>query len=443
MKPDVIRPDVGGKAEDCLRRNLAVSHRATSRQVDLVRRWARLVHARAVPTARLCVYTFGVPPMIAHLSAAAAILAMLCALLLGVIPILAKEPPQSRALKSWLDIWLPLLLALPVAVAPLLPGATRLSSPLLLSLMDLAPIACVCLITGAALIDHRCQPVRCIDGHHVVALIAIAIVLVLASFTGRLMDWSGHLLITAAMLWLWTVSSEPGPAAQQSGGNGDPVFLVDWTGPLKHTLGGLTQSLLVLSPVLLLAAVLGRLVLGGEGTGRWGGEALNAMLTVLILVPLGQGLALLALWILVRPAAVLRCAVSTVILTVLFGLGVLCARLIPWLYLVGSVREGVDPSYEITDLTGLTVLLMPALLIFCMAAFGLIQWCSRRTLLAMGCGLIAASIILLTLSLSQVRSHWPQPKPESSPQTEPADPAGRGDSSPQSNTGTFLQDSSI
>ncbi len=364
---------------------------------------------------------------------------MLCAILLGVIPILAKEPPQSRALKSWLDIWLPLLLALPIVAVPLLPGATHLPSPLLLSLVNLIPVSLAALIAGAALIDSRCRPVRCIDGNHVIALIAIAIVLLLAAFTGRLMDWSGHLLITAAMLWLWTVSSEPSTAAGQASTQGDPVFLVDWTGPLRHPIGALAQSLLLLAPLGLLLAVLSRYLMAvPEPAGMS-----VPMQAALLLPAVAQAAVLAALWIRVAPAAAIRCSVSTSILTVLFGLGVLCARLIPWLSLVAGLRHGVESSYEVTDLTGLSTLLLPALLLLALAALGVTQFCARRTLLTMGWGLVAVALVVLAISLSVARSHWPAAPRQATPSAAPPAPNGSGDLAPQSSTGTFLQDSAI
>lgn len=383
--------------------------------------------------------------MFAHLSAVAAILAMLCAVFGGVIPNLAKEPTQSRALQAWLDIWLPLLLAIPIAAVPLLPGGDRLPPSLLLSTQSVIPVALAALLVGIALLDRRnLAPMRCIDGHHVLLLVLLGVLLVLASFMGRMADWSGHLLLTAAMLWLWTVSADPRPAPGSAPAGRDPVFLIDWTGPLKHPVNALVQGLLLLSPVLLLLAVLSPYLPQIVPSTAPGAPSLRLLAAVALLVPATQATLLARVWRQVGPAAAIRCSVSTIILTLLLGVGVMCVRFIPWVSLLMSVRTGEPTSYAMTDLTGVSVLFPSALLVLTLAIAGLTPLLKRRMLFAMGWTIAACSVVSLGIGLSLVVSRWPAKVGVSvEPTLESTDSTQSRESAPDFDGATFLQDHSI
>lgn len=333
---------------------------------------------------------------------------MLCAVFSGVIPNLAKEPPRSRSLQAWLDIWLPLLLAIPIAAVPLLPGAAHLPAPLLLCSQSAIPVALAGLLVGIALIDRRAAlPMRCIDRHHVLVLVVLGALLLLASFMGRMADWMGHLLLTAAILWLWTLSGDPTPPAQGTPDSRESVFLVDWTGPLKHPVSTLAQGLLLLSPVLLLLAVLSPIVPGFVQRTASSWLSSRSLLAVSMLVPAAQATVLAVVWRRVGSAAAIRCCVSTTILTLLLGVGVMCIRFIPWAALLMSMRTGDDVAYDITDLTGLSILLPSALLVLALAVLGLTPLLNRRTLSGLGWAFIAFSIISLGVGSLLIASHWP------------------------------------
>lgn len=369
---------------------------------------------------------------------------MLCALLLGVIPALRNESPHSRALHAWLDIWIPLILALPVVALPFLAGSSHLSQPATLSLMVTLPVSAAGLIVGLALVDPRNRPVSFVPWHHLAALLAVAAALTLASITGRLSDWSGHVLLTAAILWLWTVSSEPSPAARAANADGDPVFLVDWTGPLARPVGAPASAALAVGPLVLLAAAAApylssldsRAPLNAELRFLWLPASAGAVTQMAVLA---------ALWWRVSPAAAIRCGVSTVILIVLLATGVLCVRLIPWLTIIAGFRQGVEASYEVRDLTRLDALSVPAALVLGLSLVGLSRWCSRRSLAAMGLALAAAAFLSLSLSIAGVRAAWPAADAAAAPagEEEEQEEPGAGGGAPQSDAGTFLQDRGI
>ncbi len=366
---------------------------------------------------------------------------MLCALLLGVIPALRSESPHSRALHAWLDIWIPLILALPVIALPFLAGAAHLPQPAMLDVMVTLPVSIGALIVGLALLDGRLRPVSIIPWHHLAALVALAALLTLASFLGRLSDWSGHLLLTAAILWLWTVSSDPNPAARAASADGDPVFLVDWTGPLARPIGRLPGAALALGPLLLMTAVAAPYLASPDLP-----TSLSAELRLLWLAfaagAVAQIAALAALWLGVGPAVAIRCGVSTAILTVLLAAGVLCVRLIPWLTIIAGFRHGVEASYEVRDLTGLDALRIPAALVLALSLVGLARWCSRRSRAVLGVALAAAAFLSLAVSLTGVCRAWPAANAVAAPGGE-TEETSAGSASPQSDAGTFLQDGGI
>jgi len=374
---------------------------------------------------------------------------MLCAVFGGVIQNIASEPPRSRSLRAWLDIWLPMLLAMPIAAVPFLPGAADLPAPLLLCSQSAIPAAFAGLLVGFALIDRRAaSPIRCIDRHHVLVLMVLGALFLLASFVGRMTDWTGHLLLTAAMFWLWTVSGDPKSAAESApearDRARDPVFLVDWTGPLKHPVSPLAQGLLLLSPGLLLLAILSRFVPQMVHSAALGGRWPRSLLAVALLVPAAQAAVLAGLWCRAGSAAAIRCAVSTIILILLVGVGVMCVRFIPWASLLMSIRTGDDVAYAMTDLTGLSILLPSALLLLALPVLGLTPMLNRRTLSMLGWAFMALSIISLSVGSLIIASHWPAGEPSPTiPTLESTDSTqGRG-FVPDFERGTFSQDHAI
>jgi len=246
------------------------------------------------------------------------------------------------------------------------------------------------------------------------------------------------------MLWLWTLSGDPKPPPESAPDASDPVFLADWTGPLEHPVSALAQTLLLLGPGLLLLLILSQFVplMGDSGqlTGRWP----RGLLAAALLTAASQAAVLAGVWHRVGPAAAIRCAVSTIILTLLLGVGVMCVRFIPWASLLMSIRTGDDVGYPMTDLTGLSILLPSALLVVALALLGLTPLLNRHARSALGWAFVAFSIISLGVATLLITSHWPAAEPSpAGPSLQPADSTQGRESAPESSIGTFLQDRSI
>lgn len=339
-----------------------------------------------------------------------------------------------------MDIWLPLLLAVPLAAIPLLPAADGLPSALLIAVVNVIPVSLAAIAVGVALWRFSApQSGSIIEAPHLLAALLLGVILLFSAFTGRLSDWSGHLLLTAAVLWLWTVSGDPGQS-KSTADRDDPVFLVDWAEPLRHPIGALTQTILLGAFPLLAAGLLIPILrpedvaLAPVHVSRWPWLGVVVLTYALHAVTLG------ALAWRVSPVAAIRCAVSTVILSTLLGVGVLCVRLIPWFMLIAGVRAGVAVSYMITDLTGLSVLLPPALLVLALAALALVRSPGGRVGRIAGAALTAVALAALAIGGVVAASHWPAPP--ASEEDVPAT-ASTPDAPPESNSGTFLQDGSI
>lgn len=329
------------------------------------------------------VYTCRVhSPVLAPLSVAAAILAILCALSLGVIPNLSREGGPSRPLHAWLDVWLPLLLTLPLAGAALLGRQAGLPSAFILWVLATGSISTTAFFCGLALLDRRLATgLPVIETVHVLTLFAVGIVLLGAAYVARLPDWTGHLFLTAGILWLWSVSSDPGDS-RQSGASGGALFLVDWSGPLA-------------SPVLLRWKVLVAvgLTVGAAGIAShqlqslWSvveTERVSPTLTLLVnvLAFAGQAVALAALWRLAGPGAVVRSSVSTGVLSTLAVIGVMCISLVPWRAIITRGGVGGDATWHVRDLVGLSILAPAGLTVLALTLVGLAHRLEHRARVA-------------------------------------------------------------
>lgn len=351
---------------------------------------------------------------------------MVCALLLGVIPNLARESPESRPLHAWIDLWLPLLLALPLAATALSPNSYELSPALLLVLLVGGPVAVAAVVSGAALLDQRlCLADRVLDGHHIIACAVLAPVLLSASYVARLPDWIGHLFLTAAVLWLWTVSGDA-----RTPGEGEArhsAFFVDWAGPLTHPVAARWKAIMAIA--LLAGAMC--LALGHLLPASAAGEARVPPLLLPAIVALsalaGQGAALAAVWGRVGPRAGIRASVSTMLLSTLLSIGLLCTRLVPWGELIRSRGRLSDVYYQPLDLTGLTAVGPAGLVVAALALTAIVPRLGPAGRRLAGWSLIGAAVGSLLAGILLTRSAWPAlaPRPpEAAPASE--EPIGRG-----------------
>lgn len=344
---------------------------------------------------------------------------MVCALLLGVIPNLARESPESRPLHAWIDLWLPLLLALPLSAAALGPNSYELSPALLLVLLVGGPVAVAAVVSGAALLDQRLSLAgRILDGHHIFACAVLAPVLLSASYVARLPDWIGHLFLTAAVLWLWTVS---GDAKAPGGGEArDGAFFVDWTGPLARPVAARWKALMAIA--LLAGATclaLGHL-LPASAAGRARIPPLLLPVALSLVVLAGQGAALAGTWRAVGPRAGIRAAISTMLLSSLLSIGLLCARLVPWGELIRSRGRLSDVYYQPLDLTGLTAVGPAGLVVAALALTAIAPRLGSAARRVSGWSLIGAAVCSLLAAAILTRSAWPAPAPRPREAPSPA-----------------------
>lgn len=385
------------------------------------------VHAAALARGRD--YTCGVSPVLVHLGLAAVVPAMVCALLLGVIPNLARESPESRPLHAWIDLWLPLLLALPLSAAALGPNSYELSPALLLVLLVGGPVAVAAVVSGAALLNERRTPAsRVLDGSHIIACAVLAPVLLGAAYVARLPDWIGHLFLTAAILWLWTVSGDA-----RTPGEGEArrsAFFVDWAGPLTHPVAARWKAIMAIALLVGGAClVLGHLQPASAASAA--GEARVPPLLLPAIVALsalaGQGAALAAVWGRVGPRAGIRASVSTMLLSTLLSIGLLCTRLVPWGELIRSRGRLSDVYYQPLDLTGLAAVGPAGLVVAALALTAIVPRLGPAGRRLAGWSLIGAAVGSLLAGILLTRSAWPAlaPRPpEAAPASE--EPIGRG-----------------
>ncbi len=367
--------------------------------------------------------------MLVHLGLAAIVPAMVCALSIGVLPNLAREgreSPASRPLHAWIDLWLPLLVALPLAATALSPLSSELSPALLLVLLVGAPVALAGAVSGVALLDRRgFTHDRVLDGPHFFACAVLGLVLLSAAYVARLPDWIGHLLLTAAILWLWTVSGDA-PHSGRADSRGS-AFFVDWTGPLAHPVAPGWKALIAAALLLgAIALALGHaLPAASFGKARIPPPLLPAAVALLALA--GQAAALLGVCRSVGPRAGLRASVSTMLLSALLGLGLLCTRLIPWSAMIRSRGRLAEVDYQPLDLTGLTALGPAGLLVAALALPGLAPWLHPLARRVLGWCLIAAAALCLASALLLTRSAWPASEPPAAPAPPPSleEPTGR------------------
>lgn len=400
-------------------------HRAASRPVEPSggRGPPHSVHAAALARGRD--YTCGVSPVLVHLGLAAVVPAMVCALLLGVIPNLARESPESRPLHAWIDLWLPLLLALPLSAAALGPNSYELSPALLLVLLVGGPVAVAAVVSGAALLDERLSLAdRVLDGHHIIACAVLTPVLLSASYVARLPDWIGHLFLTAAVLWLWTVSGDAKAPGQ--GESRDGAFFVDWTGPLARPVAAGWKALMAIALFAgAMCLALGHLLpASAAGRARISPMLLPVALSLVVLA--GQGAALAGTWRAVGPRAGIRAAISTMLLSTLLSIGLLCTRLVPWGELIRSRGRFSDVYYQPLDLTGLTAVGPAGLVVAALALTAIVPRLGPVARRVSGWSLIGAAVCSLLAAAILTRSAWPAsaPRPQEAPSPASEEPTG-------------------
>lgn len=348
--------------------------------------------------------------MLAPLSVAAAILAILCALSLGVIPNISREPESSRPRHAWLDVWLPLLATLPVAAAALLGQQAGLAPAFILWVLAAGSLAAAAVICGMALLDSRLAPGQpVVDPVHVLAIFALGVVLLGAAYVGRLPDWMGHIFLTAAVLWLWTLSSEPGSAGQ-SAPSGDALFLLDWSGPLASPVR-LRWKVIVAAGLLIAAGGVAWHQLHWLWSGVQAGQtppspspSLSRWIIVLALA--GQWCLLIALWRVVGARAALRSSVSTSVLSVLAVIGVMCVGLIPWRAIISREADGSDAAWQVRDLLGLSILAPAGLTALALLPAGVAHRLDRRARAVMAWLVIALALAGALAGALLVRRSW-------------------------------------
>ena len=332
-----------------------------------------------------------------YLAAGGLLSAIVCGIVVGVMPRLRGEPAHGRALYAWIDVWIPLALAVPAGLlAMAAPRTTSVradvglwSEPLFF--LAILPLAACCGAAGVAMALPRHEAFWLgPDRRHGLMLVALGAVLLAAAAADRLALWHGQALLTAAILWLWTVSADPvqrrGPyAGAKRGGSSSPVFVVDWAGPIRSPVPAGWKLVLLIAPI-------------GLGIVFLSAPAASTVLASGMTLAVAQAVALVILAARLDPRLALRCAWSCLALSIMLGVGLRGVRLMPWGFIVAGLRG--EPLPEARGAIPLEVvgagILRPAgvLLVGLGLTLGIAPGLLRRSPLA-GAALALAAVFML------------------------------------------------
>ncbi|MFG0331349.1 MAG: hypothetical protein ACF8PN_15790 [Phycisphaerales bacterium] len=321
------------------------------------------------------------------------LLSLSLALVRGVAPKVACESGPTRAATAWIDLWIPLMLALPMGAAAFFVHPEQ-ADPFAVWAAAGPSVAVGAIVLGVALAwrgDSEASagsPWRGLSRRHGLMFVGLGGVLLFAAESNRLDPRQGQLLLTVAVVWLWACSV--GRPPERNGGPGVGRLILDWAEPLRQPIGGLTKSVAGVAVVLTVA---GCWLVGASVDFLWvvGAVAVTQLVVLLAMVESSGRL------------CAQRTVGSTLILSLLLGLGAVAMARHPWL-LAARI-----PPYELmgTSVLGLSSLRGAAILLLGMGMLGLLRfdrpsfWSGVCT----GALLIVGALVVLLTGWNQALQH--------------------------------------
>lgn len=258
-----------------------------------------------------------------------------------IAPRLAVSRESESAVFCWIDLWIPLVLAVPTAASMLLCGpAAEIDGSGWFAVgpvLTASAVACGVIVLTAPVIEagmvdrYGSSPGPSLADStthadiQALALIGLGALLLGIGLAGRFASWHGQVLWTAAIIWLWM--SNPTPQRPQGGHRTAarpdsaettrPRFLTHWGGTLSHRV-----------PLLCKVAIM--IVLMVQCAAAWLARPYPIVIPSMAGAVLVGMTGLAVAWKTGRPLYGIRLISSTVVLSVLLSLGALAIGLVPY-----------------------------------------------------------------------------------------------------------------
>ncbi|MBL1218030.1 MAG: hypothetical protein D8M59_11110 [Planctomycetes bacterium] len=296
------------------------------------------------------------------------VLVLLVLIWTQIAPRLVIDRETNSAVLCWVDLWIPIIVALPGSIAMTLSGdAAEVMSA---GWFAVAPVVIAATIAGGLMVlpgplrrrQDISRPIKpgsalqpnaaTVSSHRVLVLVCIAVLVLFISLADRFSGWHGQVLITGAVIWLWMNNPVPsgptkqggsGPVSDEKDSEGRPVFVTHWGGHLKQGV-----------PAWCKGAVCALLALTAVAAWMAGPYP--------VIIPSFAGAFLVGMaglviaWKTGRPSFGIRLLCSAIVLSILLSLGGQAMSLVPH-----QVADWFGPpdslAFHRTYLHGLRVLL--------------------------------------------------------------------------------------
>ncbi len=279
-----------------------------------------------------------------------------------ILPGVARESHLTAPACAWVDLWIPLLAAIPFAATIALARIPIRGEPFAIW-WAVVPMVMVC-SAGIGLMlmstNHPCWPdVAAFRWRHGLALSLIGLILWLVSYTDRLHLRHAFVLFVVAIIWMWVNS----PSGEVSGSSSNRTaqkgkMVLDWSGRLAHPIPW--KYKLATFGLLIIWACLARFVLQWELIG------------LVCIAVVYQALLAIAVGVVLGRACAIRSLLSTIVFSTLLSIGGLAfTRLQTNLYLP-FLPESFD-SFGPTVILGTSSLRAAAILMIGLGTVSLLH----------------------------------------------------------------------